>query len=295
MKALMLVAISVTLLEAQENAVMRPLSGNLRIDLAAMAGRDTSVVPGGAYGAAKKSPLRAAAYSALIPGAGEFYAQEYWRSAAFFGAEVALWVLYGVYTGKGDDLTAEFQQYADIYWSVVKYAEWVEMHGTTVTSGSPPPAGIVTSNDPNRPPWERVNWDLLNEWEQFIGGNAPTGFSHRLPRRPEQQYYELIGKYLQYNVGWPEWDPNASAGYLDGPTKRFAEYRDMRGRANDFYSTARTATYILVLNHLFSAVDAALSANAYNRAIRMEAHVLPTLRSAGFVEFVPTAVLTVTF
>ena len=295
MKTLLIVLSGFTLAYGQE--LPSGLTGNLRYDLlVTVRTADTAAGGGEIPDVRQKSPLRAAAYSALIPGTGEFYAGEYWRSAVFFGAEVALWAVYGIYGGKGDTQTEEFEAYGDSYWSVVKYAEWMEMHGSSLnTAGTPPPTGIVTSNDPNLRPWEQVNWALLNEWEQFIGGRASTGFSHRLPKRPEQQYYELIGKYLQYNVGWPEWNAAVSAGYLDGPTPRFAEYRDMRGRANDFYTTARTATYIIVLNHLVSALDAALSANMYNQSVRMETHILPTQRSAGIVEFVPTAVLTVTF
>lgn len=240
-----------------------------------------------------KSPLRAAAYSVVLPGAGEYYAESYWRSAAFLGAEVLLWVVYAVYDGKGDRQTTDFERYADQYWSVVRFANWVEAHGASLNP-NPPPTGIVISNDPSLPPWERVDWALLNAWEQHIGGVPSTGFSHRLPRRPDQQYYELIGKYLQYNMGWDDWDP-ARVDYLTSMSAKFIAYRDMRGRANDLYTIARTAGYLVVVNHLLSAVDAAIAASGFNKSVRVEAHLHPTQRSFNFVEFVPTASLSISF
>jgi hypothetical protein len=169
----------------------------------------------------------------------------------------------------------------------------MEMHGASLNP-NPPATGIVVSNDPNVAPWDRVDWALLNQWEQHLGGRASTGFSHRLPRRPEQQYYELIGKYLQYNMGWSDWDPGRT-DYLISLSQQFARYRDMRGRANDLYTVARTSTYLIVANHLLSALDAALAAGSHNRSVRFETHLQPTPRSLGFVEFVPTASVTILF
>lgn len=268
-----------------------PLTGNLRLDLALAA--DSSVGGRGAEQPREKSVMRAALYSAIIPGAGEFYAEAYWRAAVFFGAEVILWIVHTSYDGKGDRQTEEFQRYADAYWSVVRYAEWMETHGPSLNP-NPPPGGIVVNSDPNVPPWDRVDWEKLNAWEQHIGGVPSTGFSHRLPRRPDQQYYELIGKYLQYNMGWEDWDPSRT-DYLAVMSARFQAYRDMRGRANDFYTVARTAAAMIVANHLLSMVDAALGARAFNEAVRLETRLVPTARSLGFVEFVPTASLSVSF
>lgn len=290
MKLIAILLFSCPLLLSQEP--LRP-KGNLRHDLMlSFAGMDLMRAPG-ISGMKMKSPLRAAAYSIVLPGAGEYYAESYWRSAAFLGTEILLWVVYAVYDGKGDRQTSDFERYADQYWSVVRFANWVETHGASLNP-NPPPTGIVTSNDPNLPPWERVDWALLNAWEQHIGGVASTGFSHRLPRRPDQQYYELIGKYLQYNMGWDDWDP-ARVDYLTAMSEKFASYRDMRGRANDLYTIARTAGYLVVVNHLLSAVDAAFAASGFNKSVHVEAHLRPTPRSFNFVEFVPTASLSISF
>lgn len=290
MKALVIIMLAAAVhANGQSPTERRVLTGNLRFDLLS-SGADT--VLSGSPAVQHKSPLRAALYSAVIPGAGEFYTEAYWRSAAFFAAEVALWVVYSVYDSKGDRQTTDFEKFADAHWSVVKYAQWMEQHAMTLSGTGC--SGIVTSSDPNFPPWERVDWSQLNMCEESIGRVASTGFSHRLPRRPDQQYYELIGKYEQYNAGWD--DSNATpSDYLTALSARFIEYRNMRGNANDLYSVASTASYVLVANHLFSALDAALSAAKFNHSVAMEAHLRPVVRSVGIVEFVPTASITLTF
>lgn len=291
MKRLLFLASLPLLLSAQEPA--RELTGNLRWDLRIADAPSGFTAQEEPKPAREKSVFRAALYSAVLPGAGEFYVEEYWRSAVFLGAEVLLWAVYAAYDAKGERQTEEFERYADAWWSVVKYAEWMEAHGPSLNP-NPPPGGIVISSDPSLPPWERVDWAKLNAWEQHLGVKASTGFSHRLPRRPDQQYYELIGKYLQYNMGWEDWDPSRT-DYLTSLSARFGYYRDMRGRANDLYTVARTATAMIVANHLLSALDAALGARSFNHDLRLETHLIPVQRSPGFAEFVPTASLTVSF
>ena len=79
----------------------------------------------------KKSPVLAGVLSAIIPGAGQIYNEDYWIAAAFVVVEAALITTAVVYDNKGDDQTAYYQSYADDYmnpdhnWSVVRYAEWL--------------------------------------------------------------------------------------------------------------------------------------------------------------------------
>jgi len=273
------------------------LTGNLRWDLSLSRelNQDTlalQAVPEGT----RKSSLTAALLSAAVPGAGEFYSESYWRAGSFLGAEVILWIVYATRTAKGDAQTDQFQQYADAHWSVVRYAQWMETNAAILNPDAPPCTGIVTN--PAAPAvWDRVDWNVLNQCEANIGAKASTGFSHRLPRRPDQQYFELIGKYLQYNAGWDDWGitgPTVNE-YLLNASPRFREYRDMRGRANDYYNIASTASFLLVANHVLSALDAAWSASQYNASIKLRAHLQPTAREYGFIEFVPTATLTMAF
>jgi hypothetical protein len=273
------------------------LTGNLARDLSSLDGsvgekRDTVA----SVADRRKSGLQAAAFSMILPGAGEFYAESYWKAAAFLAAEVGLWVAYAIYDGKGDRQTALFEQYADRFWDVVKYAQWIEEYGKRL---NPDARDEVLQNlynraDINLPPWKRVYWDRLNAAEAEIGRRTGTYFSHQLPRRPEQQYYELIGKYPQYNPGWKDANVD-NTNFHAKLTQRFLEYSAMRGKANDLYAIAGTAAKLIVLNHVLSAFDAAWTASRYNRRLELEAHIAPVPRPFGIVEFVPTAQLRLTF
>ncbi len=247
------------------------LTGNARIDFAgelqlqdgpALGGQDT-VIAGDVH---HKSPWLAAGMSLILPGSGEFYSENYWRSAAFFAIEVAAWVVAYSYDKKGDNQTNFFQGYADQHWSVVRYAMY------TQSNLSPPngPYNWLKGTQDGQPPWDQVNWDELNRMERDIGGY----YSHVLPPHGDQQYYELIGKYPQFNQGWDDANPNLSppdySTIVANITPHFTYYSDERGKANSYYNTASTFVSIAIINHVVSAIDAALTAHSYNKNLHAE-------------------------
>jgi hypothetical protein len=249
-------------------------TGNARLDLVPLpdiAGDDLMQQEGQPMPVeGQKSIWLAGGCSAVLPGAGEWYAESYWKSAAFFAAEITLWTVALIYDHKGDKQTDFFQNYANQHWSVVRYAEFA--------LGLAPPGGqydgLVIPGTEGRPPWERVNWDVLNRLERDIGGY----FSHVLPPYGEQQYFELIGKYPQFNQGWDDAAPTFTYG--DPLTTEFLYYSGERGKANTYYDRASTMMAIVVVNHIVSAVDAALTAHSYNNSLHASvgARTVPTDR-----------------
>ena len=243
---------------------------------------------------APRSPLVAGLLSAAVPGLGQAYAEDWtfnWRSAAYAAAEVALWTAAISYNSKADARTDEFERFADAHWDVTRYAAWIQANIGELNSGTNT-SGMIVSIDPALPPWERVSWIRINKVEEDIGQRSGTGFTHRLPRRPEQQYYELIGKYAQYGGGWDD------AGYFtpvdlltDQVSPRFLEYSRMRGRANDLYSVATTASYLIVANHVISALEAAWSTSRAHRTLEARAEIR-SIDRGGWSERVPHLVLT---
>jgi len=225
----------------------------------------------------RKSPAFAALLSGVLPGSGEFYSKSYIKSGVFFAAEVIAWTVNFAYNKKGDRATADFQNFADANWSVVDYASWLNSFKG---------CSIDINPDVNLPPWRRVNWAQLNECERKLGGF----FSHSLPPYGDQQYYELIGKYPQYNPGWRDADRDQDISETN-ISEMFKRYSRMRGEANDFYDVASTAVLIVVVNHILSAADAAWSATRYNS---VHAEVGMKLQRTPFgVEAVPTATIQV--
>lgn len=227
----------------------------------------------------RKSPVLAAVLSAAVPGAGEFYSQSYIKSGAFLAAEVISWIVNVSYNRRGDRATNDFQNYADANWNVVKYATFAQTLA---------PAGNTYQwrklGTEGLPPWGQVDWSELNRMERDIGGF----FSHTLPLHGDQQYYELIGKYPQYNPGWDDGGGPISETNI---SPHFKDYSLMRGHANDLYNKAGTALVVVVANHILSAADAAWSATRHN-SVHAELE-MKMQRTPFGIETVPTATVSV--
>lgn len=237
------------------------LTGNLRIDLFGQQSLRDGPLLGEQEGdpanmPSRKSPWLAAGLSAVVPGAGELYAGSIWKAALFFAVEVTAWSLAYANDKKGDRQTDSYQSYADDHWSVVRYGRFAE-------TLAPPDQGPYRWDLGNG----AVDWSELNRMERAIGG----WFSHTLPPYGEQQYYELIGKYPQYNQGWDDAPPTFRYG--DPLTARFIYYSGERGLANTYYDRATTFVTIALVNHLLSAIDAAWTAASYNSDLHAEARM----------------------
>lgn len=216
----------------------------------------------------KKSPVLSGVLSAIIPGAGQVYNEDWWIAGIFIAVEAALITTAITYDNKGDDQTAYFENFADENWSVVQYAEY--LNGLNDPND---PDIEIDYDTPGLKPWERIkNWSQLNEAE--IG-------SHTLPPHGEQQYYELIGKYHQYIPGWPGWVNTGT------PPQIMLDYSMMRGQANDYYNTASTAVIGIYINHLLSAAEAVWGATRFNKNLAVNIRVEPINTATG-TELIPT-------
>ena len=214
----------------------------------------------------KRSPLLAGGLSLILPGAGQFYNKDYWKTAIFAVIEIAAISTAIIYDGKGDDQTESYKNFANSTegWDVDKYAEWSVDNARRINPG-------IEENDPVLNIFDNngdVIWSKLNNLETTIG----SWYSHQLAPFDDQQYYEMIGKYQQFNPGWSDYNdadyPPDGYTYPDPVTSTFSWYADERGKANDYYNVASTAVIIVVANHVLSAVEAALAANSYNRSFK---------------------------
>ena len=245
------------------------LTGNIRVDLfsrlESISGptpQDLTIDPSAST---HKSPWLAAGLSLLVPGAGEFYAESYWKAAAFFALEVAAWTIAYSNDKQGDDQTTFFQGFADDHWSAARYAQWTIANAGGIKAGIDVTQYQEGGSQSVIDIEENVNWTNLNALERELG----MWYSHTLPLYGEQQYFELIGKYQQFYQGWDDADPtlttyDAIAARLTSGGTRFNYYSVERGKANDFYSTASTAVTIALVNHVVSAIDGAWSASLAN-------------------------------
>lgn len=257
--------LSITLF-AQESKL--ELSGNISQDLLASSVNYQPDVSQQSIAFKKRSPMLAAGMSVILPGAGQFYNEDYCKTAIFATLEVAAIVTAIAYNSKGDDQTTSYENFANSSngWDVNKYAQWsvdnANRINSTILEGDP----ILDVFDGNGD----VVWSKLNDLETEIGNY----YSHRLAPYDDQQYYEMIGKYQQFNAGWADYydadyPPNGYV-YPQQVTATNSWYADERGKANSYYDTSNLAVKILVANHIISAVEAALAANNYNRSFNAE-------------------------
>lgn len=224
----------------------------------------------------RKSVFLAGGLSALVPGAGQLYADApIWRTIVYGAVETVGWTLFGVYSSEGDRATSDFENFADTHWDITRYISWIEENFESWSDEDVKKdvarealAAIYRSNDASLPPWERIDFKELNKLESAVKG----GFSHTLPEHGEQQYYEQIGKYIQYRSGWVDHIREGDTLIFNPSrvTQNNRDYVASRERANDLLSYAGTALWALALNHVVSAVDAMLEARHYNVSLSSE-------------------------
>ncbi len=212
----------------------------------------------------KRSVLLSAGMSAILPGAGQVYNEDYWKKAIFATLEVAAIVTAITYNSKGNDQTTSYENFANSPdgWDVNKYANWTVDNASRINPD-------IQEGDPILDIFDiegNVIWNKLNQLETEIG----SWYSHQLAPYDDQQYYEMIGKYQQFNPGWSDFNYDDAYTYGDKLTDTFYWYADERGKANSYYDISNLAVKILVANHIVSAVEAALSSNSYNRSLNAE-------------------------
>ncbi len=221
----------------------------------------------------KKIPIIAGSYSFLLPGTGQIYNDDYLLAGVFFGVEVAAITLTVIYDNKGDEQTKVFENYANQHWSSVRYAKWTLSHLEKLNPDIYNDKARVDYYNQNLFNGDKVNWEVLNELENEVS-RAPGGqyYSHRLAPYGDQQYYEMIGKYTQFNVGWEEFgDENTDFTFgEDDVVPQFKYYSKQRGKANDYYNGAKWAVITIVTNHFVSALEAAWGASRYNKKLQMK-------------------------
>lgn len=187
-----------------------------------------------------KSVKKAFLFSALVPGSGEIYGGSYLKGIALLAIEVGAWSMYAIYHKEGNDIETEFHAYADEHWIEDHYWDYISAHSQI----------------------NRENMEALREWEH-------DHFSHGLHIDKDQQYYEMIGKYDQFNYGWDDTDK----GLLEedwtismrSPKRLY--YENRRDASNNAFKTASWGTMIALINHALSAVDAAWTVNRHNKKL----------------------------
>jgi len=189
----------------------------------------------------EKSIALGTVMSSVVPGSGEFYGGELIKSIIFFGLEVAGWSTYAYLRHKGSQQTDQYESYADQYWSIRTYAHWL------ISQGFPGYAQI----NPNEQNLEILRVEI-NNCEQ-------ENSSQTLPEFKTEDFYDVIGKYSQFDGGW-----------INMQQTPWLNYNNMRQQASNYFQYATDGIYFIILNHILSAADAALTVSAYNQKLSLQ-------------------------
>ncbi|MFC2149950.1 hypothetical protein ACFLQV_00455 [Calditrichota bacterium] len=223
-------------------------------------------------------PGKAMLLSAILPGMGEYYAGQKLKAATFFTVEVLAWAGVIYYYGQGIDKEDEFKVYADTHFEEEVYRE-VEYNLAR--------HALVPETNPKEFTGTQDEWTNL-EWDEKIQYLPREGFTHELPTQTEryqnwaldQQYYEMIGKYIhQFGFGWDDVYSGSPGNYffdgdsanthyydnINGKAGLSAMYMDMRYDSNKFLDYSAWGYKIAILNHVASALDASFSVRMLKR------------------------------
>ena len=250
----------------------------------------------GAY----KSPRKALFMSLVLPGAGQIYvgssAFNNVRGGAYIALEAALWSGWYYYSvHKYNKQVSRYESFANRHFSVGTYEQ--EMHNIY----------LLQLEDASEEANFRVRYlnsresycksiygtattnncyssdNLFNDDSRHLGSfdNVSLGESREgMSFYDDNQFYQLIANPV-YVLGWDDVSDRATyqqLGLTDsesetiplGSSSNSNTYKDMRDKANDYASMQAWFFGGLILNHVISAFDAALTANAHNKLLYEE-------------------------
>jgi len=223
---------------------------------------------GNVSSASELNPGKALLLSAILPGAGEYYAGSKIKAAVFFAVEIAAWTGVIYYYGKGKDKEDEFMEFADSKFDEMSYRnKEYELARNAAWGDSGAYAGTLDE-------WTDEDW---NNKIRYL---PREGFTHELPTEDErnrnwsddQQFYEMIGKYIhQFGFGWLDafGDDNATP-FFDGDSPYSREYMGIRHDSNTYLDYSNWGYNIALLNHVASALDASFTVRLAKRRAKAE-------------------------
>ena len=257
-----------------------------------------------------KNPRKALFLSLLVPGAGQMYiggtTATYVRGGIYMALEVLMWSGWGYFTiYKYNQQVDKYKKFAKTHYSIGRYESAMhdlyntdaDLYGQEFSNrymgtrksfceaiyGKATTAGCYHDNAL----FENDETHLLNfpkpketsdEKEKTNLGVEMNKFGRSFNN--ESEVFQLISEGV-YVRGWDDVenealainlgleDPNSETVPL-GESNNLNEYRDLRSKANDYADLQAWFIGGLILNHIVSAVDAALTANAHNKVLYEE-------------------------
>lgn len=232
-----------------------------------------------------KSPRKAMFASLLVPGSGQFYVggqSRYIRGTFYLAEEIALITgLYWHSMYKYDKQVKKYRNFAKAHFDIGKYEEAM--------------SGISVYEQANRDIFQMNYGSERENYCKAVYGPKSIGMnSECVPIESGYYFYEKNYPYVKsfdnpsafyraiasedFVLGWEDVLPNPIAEteindgkfVLLGESKNYKEYVSMRKKATDLADRQAIFIGVIILNHIVSAVDAALSAKAHNNSLYEE-------------------------
>jgi hypothetical protein len=232
--------------------------------------------------------------SLVVPGLGQAYVGHspwnYARAVSYVAIDAALgfsWYHYSVV--KHDRQVKRYRRFADTHWSQAAYEQQLKVPDASEEDGPrefgdanllrEPYCWAVQDQSTTRgnslyqacaEPYANVsNYDDFKTVYNDGGLSADSIGALRANFYSPFNFYELLGKHREFITGWDDVENliEGDAGGWEGDSDNRERYLDLRATANRY---ARMQAYFIggiVLNHIVSAVDAALTASYHNKAL----------------------------
>ena len=261
--------------------------------------RETTVNPLDTRRGTYRNPKKALFMSLVVPGLGQAYVGQstfnYSRAALYFGTDIVLGAFWYHYTVvKYDREVKRYRRYADTHWSQgayenaafsasvdpsfvdvnpyrAAYCDAVQRHGHGIAGEEALYNGCLDILDPadaSGAPYQnfRAQYDD-SRW--FGAGAAPDSVGMRRAGYSDRvDFYALIGRYQEFVGGW---DDVTGLAYSDSAVSGTSANRDtyaaMRGKAQDYSRMQAWFIGGIALNHIASAIDAAITARRNNKRL----------------------------
>ena len=252
-----------------------------------------------------KNPRKALFLSLLVPGAGQLYVggntATYVRGGVYLALEVFMWSGWGYFSiHKYNEQVKKYKNFAKEYYSIGRferamrdlYETDADLYGSEFNNrymgtrksfcealyGTAEHGGCYHENalffdDHTHSSNFVTQYDRNHKITLGDEMKNVKGFSN------ESEVFQLISESA-YVLGWEDaeatvasslnlGDPNSETVPL-GESDYMKKYRSMRSKANDYADMQVWFIGGLILNHIVSAIDAALTANAHNKVLYEE-------------------------
>ncbi|MFP4416590.1 MAG: DUF5683 domain-containing protein [Fibrobacterota bacterium] len=227
-----------------------------------------------------RSPKKAMLLSMLVPGLGQAYVKKYVKSAVFGVAEAAIIGIAVNYHMKGDDQKDRARNFADDHYNHDKFRTFFDNLGSYLSANYADSTGsygdilnlefdslVVHSNKKDDDYYHAVERNsFVQGWDDVEPQFDQGGYVR------EDESYDYTYEHYNSDTTWKVNRKDRENGKvlqsgIYGYSVNQNQYKDMVSEANGHYRVTNNMLFLLLANHLVSAVDALISAKAYNDAL----------------------------